>query len=236
MRLLLTRPRPEAERTASALRARGHDVLFAPMLDIQDVPDISFGDGPWTAVLMTSGNAARALTAHPKRDAITTLRCFAVGRQTAEAARAAGFKEVVSADGDGGDLASLVAREISDKSLPLLYLAGDDRARDMAAELAPAGLRLQTVVIYRAVAARALEGDALVALADGKIDGVLHYSRRSTGIFVACARAGGVAQQAANLRHFCLSARASEPLAEIGASRIFIAARRDEEAMLELVS
>ena len=206
------------------------------MLDIQDVPDISFGDGPWTAVLMTSGNAARALTAHPKRDAITTLRCFAVGRQTAEAARAAGFKEVVSADGDGGDLASLVAREISDKSLPLLYLAGDDRARDMAAELAPAGLRLQTVVIYRAVAARALEGDALVALADGKIDGVLHYSRRSTGIFVACARAGGVAQQAANLRHFCLSARASEPLAEIGASRIFIAARRDEEAMLELVS
>jgi uroporphyrinogen-III synthase len=206
------------------------------MLDIQNVPDISFGDGPWAAVLMTSGNAARALATHPKCGTIKTLRCFAVGRQTAEAARVAGFEEVISADGDGGDLALLVAREVSDPSLPLLYLAGDDRARDMAAELAPAGLRLETVVIYRAVATRAFEKEILAALADRKIDGVLHYSRRSTGIFVACARAGGVAQEAASLRHFCLSARASEPLAEIGAARVFIAAGRDEEAMLALVS
>jgi uroporphyrinogen-III synthase len=235
VRLLLTRPRPEAERTANALRARGHEVLFAPMLEIQNVPDVSFGSGPFAAVLMTSGNAARALAAHPGRDAIVALRCFAVGRQTAEAARAAGFKEVISADGDGGDLAQLVVREVSDKSLPLLYLAGDDRARDMAAELAPAGLHLETVVIYRAVAAQAFEKDIVAALAGGTIDGVLHYSRRSTAIFVACARKSGVARAAANLRHFCLSARASEPLTEIGARQISVATRRDEEAMLELI-
>jgi len=235
VRLLLTRPTPEAERTANALRARGHDVLLAPMLEIENLPQADFGSGPWSALLMTSGNAARALAAHPNRAAVMTLRCFAVGRQTAEAARLAGFKEVVSANGDGGDLARLIAREISDKSLPLLYLAGDDRARDMATELAPAALRLDMVVVYRAVAAERFDAEIVDALKGGALDGALHYSRRSTGIFVTCAREAGVTQSALKLQHFCLSARASEPLAEIGAERIFVAARPEEQALLDLI-
>ena len=32
MRLLVTRPEPDATRTAETLRARGHDVLVAPLL------------------------------------------------------------------------------------------------------------------------------------------------------------------------------------------------------------
>jgi uroporphyrinogen-III synthase len=235
MRLLLTRPRSEAERTASALRSRGHEVLLAPMLEIQNLPDVTFGNGPWSAVLMTSGNAARALAVHPQTGALRRLLCFAVGDQTAEAARMAGFSRVISAQGDGGDLARRVTAEIADKSLPLLYVAGDDRARDMAAELAPAGLRLQTVVVYRAVAAQEFSPQIMTALRDGQIDGALHYSRRSTGIFVVCAQTSGVVEAAARLRHFCLSRRASEPLSEIGATRISIAARPDEQAILDLI-
>lgn len=235
MHLLLTRPIAEAERTAAALRARGHDALLAPMLEIQGRPDAEIGDGPFAALLLTSGNAARALMQHPRRKAVTTLRCFAVGRHTAQAARDAGFTDVLSADGDGGDLAQLVAREVSDPSRPLLYLAGDDRARDMAAEIAPAGLRLETVVIYRAVAATRFEASVAEALRERRIDAAMHYSRRSTRIFVDCARAGGLARAVADMRHFCLSARAAEPLSEIGAARISVATRRDEQAMLELI-
>lgn len=235
MRLLLTRPIAEAERTAAALRARGHDALLAPMLTIENRPDAEIDEGPFAALLLTSGNAARALALHPRRGAVTGLRCFAVGRQTAQAARDAGFTDVLSADGDGGDLAQLVAREVADKSRPLLYLAGDDRARDMAAEIAPAGLRLETVAIYRAVAAKHFEAPVIEALGDGRIDGAMHYSRRTTRIFVDCARASGLTQAAADLRHFCLSARAAEPLSEIGVTQVSVAARRDEQAMLELI-
>lgn len=236
MRLLLTRPRPEAERTASALRTLGHEALFAPMLDIQHLPDVTFEGGPWSALLMTSGNAARALAEHPQRGAIKSLWCFAVGNQTAEAARAAGFADVISAQGDGGDLARLVAKRIADKSRPLLYLAGDDRARDMAAELAPAGLTLQTVVVYRAVVAQEFSAELAAALRTGGIDGVLHYSRRSTEIFVGCAQKSGALEAVRKLRHFCLSRRASEPLSEIGAMQIFFAAQPDEQAILDLIA
>ena len=235
MRLLLTRPVFEAERTAQALCQRGHDVAFAPMLTIENIPDAAIDGGPWPAVLMTSGNAARAIAVHPQRDAVTSLRCFSVGAQTAAAASRAGFTDVISANGDGADLAKVIAQHVSADAAPLLYLAGNDRARDMAAELAPAGLRLQIVVVYRADAAARFSTEINEALKAGRFDGALHYSRRSADIFVACARAGNVTTQAAALKHFCLSQRASEPLSEIGADHIAVAAHPDEMSMLDLI-
>ncbi len=93
----------------------------------------------------------------------------------------------------------------------------------MAAELAPYGLRLDIVVVYRANAARNFAPDVAVALKAGEIDGVLHYSRRSTAIFVDCVRAAGAEAAAARLTHVCLSARASEPLVAINAKSIVVA-------------
>ncbi len=58
MRLLITRAEPDATRSANLLRARGHDVLVAPLLTLQSIDaDIH---GSYAAVLMTSANAARA--------------------------------------------------------------------------------------------------------------------------------------------------------------------------------
>ncbi len=236
MRLLLTRPRPEAERTATALRAMGHEPVFAPVLEIETIADATIGPGPYAAVLMTSGNAARALADHPHRDRLTTYDCFAVGPQTAAAARLAGFANVYAGGGDGGDLARLIGEKIGDRSNSLLYLAGDDRARDMAAELAPYGLRLDIVVVYRANAARNFSSEVTAALKAGELEGVLHYSHRSTAIFVDCVRACGAETAAARLTHFCLSGRASEPLAAINAKSILVAQQMDESAMLALLS
>jgi uroporphyrinogen-III synthase len=236
MRLLLTRPRPEAERTAAALRAMGHEAVIAPLLTIETVPNVAIGSGPYAAVLMTSGNAARAIAEHPRRASLVALDCFAVGSQTAAAARAAGFTQIHVAGGDGGDLARLVAERLRERNLPLLYLAGDDRARDMAAELAPHGLRLEIAVVYRAIAARIFAPEVAAVLQAGQFDGVMHYSRRSTAIFVDCVRAAGAENAAVRLKHFCLSARASEPLAAINAKSIVVAQNRDEAAMLAMVA
>lgn len=235
MRLLLTRPRSEAERTASALRKMGHEPVIAPVLEIETLADVSIGPG-YAAILMTSGNAARAIAMHPRRASLLALDCFAVGAQTAAAARQAGFANVFSAGGDGGDLARLIGERIGDRSKPLLYVAGDDRARDMAAELSPHGLRLDTVVVYRAQAVQSLPAEIAAALKAGHFDGVLHYSRRSTAIFVDCVRAAKAEEAAARLTHICLSARASEPLAAINAKSILIAQKPEESAMLALVS
>src|SRR3954465_6435869 len=124
MKLLVTRPEPDNQRTAAALRAMGHDVMLAPMLRIEAVPGADLGAPPWAAILLTSANGARAVADHPRRSELIALPVLAVGRSSADAARAAGFADVASADGGADDLARLAARCFSGARQPLLYLAG----------------------------------------------------------------------------------------------------------------
>ena len=120
MRLLVTRPQHDGERTAARLRARGHEVTLAPLLRI-DAVDVELPSEPLSAVVMTSANAARAIARHPRRDALTALPAFTVGRHTAEAARAAGFRAVECADGDTDDLAALLRARFTEQ-LSLIHI------------------------------------------------------------------------------------------------------------------
>jgi uroporphyrinogen-III synthase len=231
VRLLVTRPALDGARTAAVLRTRGHEVALAPLLRI-DVLTAELGSGPWDGVVLTSGNAARALAAHPRCAELVQLPAYAVGRRTTGAARAAGFQNVTSADGDADDLAQLLAQ--APRPARLLYLAGEDQASDLAAVLGRAGLEVETVVMYRAVAEPILPSDIESALARGAIDGVLHFSVRSAAAFVAALAAADL-RPALALPQFCLSAGVGEPLAAAGARDLRIAARPDEAALLELV-
>ena len=233
VRLLVPRPEPDGERTAAVLRTRGHDVLLAALLRVEAVAVADLGDGPWAGVVITSANAARAVASHPRRAELVKLPLFAVGRRSAEAARAAGFGEVPSADGDARDLLRLLAARAA--RAPLLHLAGEDRAVDLAAELAAHGVPVRTVAVYRTVKAAAFPAPVRAALAAGQLDGVLHFSRRSAEAFVECARLAGVLDRALALSHDCLSPQVAEPLAAAGATRIAIAPHPDEAALLALM-
>src|SRR3954469_10311175 len=102
MRLLVTRPEPDNARTAAALRANGHEVMLAPLLHIEAVTNVDLGAPPWAAILLTSANGARAIADHPRRAELIALPVLAVGRSSADAARAAGFPAVTPAAGGGG--------------------------------------------------------------------------------------------------------------------------------------
>jgi len=237
MHLLVTRPEPDNARTAAALRARGHAVTLAPVLRVEVDAEAELGGGPWGGLLITSTNAIRAAAEHPRRDELLTIPVFAVGRRSAEAARAAGFAEVASADGGADDLARLVAARATAgrPTHPLLWLAGEDRAGDLAGALAPHGIVVHTVVVYRAVAETALPAVVREALAAGTVDGVLHYSRRSADAFEAIAMAAGIDLKSLPTKHFCLSAQVAAPLRELGIAAVAVAERADEAALLALL-
>jgi uroporphyrinogen-III synthase len=234
VRLLLTRPEPDAQRTATALRAQGHDVIAAPLLRIEPAADAKIGEGPWAAILITSANAAYAIVAHASVTPLRELPVFAVGRRSAEAMAAAGFADVTSANGDVSDLARLVAARMP-PAAPLLYLAGEDRSGDLAGELRARSFAVEITIIYRAVAATGLPPAAADALASG-IDGVLHFSRRSAEAYVDAARAAGLLANALKPVHFCLSAQIAEPLAQARAADIRIAERPNEAVLIALIA
>jgi uroporphyrinogen-III synthase len=233
VRLLLTRPEPDAQRTAAALRAQGHDVIVAPLLRIEPAPEAQIGAGPWAAILITSANAAHAAAAHARVAPLRALPVFAVGRRSADAMAAAGFADVTSADGNVSDLSRLVAARMP-PAAPLLYLAGEDRSGDLAGDLYTRGFAVETVIIYRAIATTGLPPALADALASG-IDGVLHFSRRSAEAYVDVARATGTVAQALKPVHFCLSAQVAKPLALAGAADIRVAERPNEAVLLALI-
>jgi uroporphyrinogen-III synthase len=235
VRLLVTRPLEDGERTAQVLRARGHSVTLAPLLRIEPLV-AEFGPGPFAAVLTTSANAARAMAGHARLAELRSVPLYTVGRRSAEAARAVGFSIVHSADGDAHDLIRIAARELAGAARPLLYLAGADRSVDLAEGLGRHGLTVRTAIVYRAAAAERLPRKTEQAIRAGEIGGVLHYSRRSADAFLRCAEAAGLRGRALALTHFCLSPQVSAPLAEAGAADIRIAPRSDEEALFELLS
>lgn len=233
LRLLVTRPEPDATRTTRTLRSRGHEVLVAPMLTFEPIPDVALGSGPWAGMLLTSTNAARALVQQAEFAALKDVPVLAVGDRTAEAARELGFTNVKSAAGDASDLSRAAPARFSDKQSAILYAAAEDRAADTDM-LVLKGIQVRTVVVYRMAKASAFPPDVAAALTGGNLDGVLHYSRRSAEAYLGCV--ASVGQAALGPTHYCLSAEVAKPLLTAGTDRIRIALRPDEPALFDLLT
>jgi uroporphyrinogen-III synthase len=235
VRLLVTRPEPECQRTARALRARGHEVLSLPLLQIEAVPDVDFGSGPFAALVFTSANAVRAVAAHDRLSELAGLPVYVVGRHTRAAAEAAGFAELRCAGGDIGELVRLIRAQPPPADQPLLYLAGHDRAGDLAGDLRRDGICIKTVIVYRAAMVGTFPPAIRTALAAGEIDAVLHYSARTAAAYVAAAAAARATESALKIKHFCLSAAVASTLAAAGAHAIEVASAPTEEALFEQI-
>ena len=233
MRLLVTRPEPHGERTAAQLRARGCDVMLAPLMRVEPIAAALDG-GPWDALALTSANAVRALAAHPDLASLLAIPLYAVGGRTADVALALGFDNVISADGDARDFLRVMKTHMR-TGTRVLYLAGEDRAGDLGGELAAAGIVVTTTVIYRAAAMSLFPTTVRDEITAGRVDGVLHFSRRSAGVYVECAAAAGILDKALAPSHYCLSRQVAEPLMAAGATGIRIADRPTEADLLALI-
>jgi len=237
MAVLVTRPYPDDGTTAASFRARGFDVLRAPMLRFEPVAFHEDINARYSAVIVTSANALRGIEPHLKGHRMLELPLFAVGEHTAAAARRAGFTHVVSANGDAANLrdlvlASLKAKELK-KASTLLYLAGAEFARDLASELEESGFRVVTQTTYKMIAVTSLPRETRDAFAANQVEAVLHYSQRSARAFLDAARAAGVEISALAIPQCCISAAVASVVRDAGATQVVVAATPDENALFE---
>jgi uroporphyrinogen-III synthase len=230
MAVLVTRPHPDNEDTARALRERGFKVVLAPMLRFEALPLADDLDADFAAVIVTSANALRA--AEAQLGPLLKLPLFAVGEHSASEARRLGFGQVVSAEGDAGKLRDLLRKNLkAKKAKRLLYLAGNDLSRDLAGELSGHGFEVVTQTTYRMAALSSLTRATRDAFAANEVEAVLHYSQRSARAFLEAARAEGVEISALAVPQFCISANVAAILREAGALRVLAAASPDENAL-----
>jgi len=233
MRLLVTRPDPDAGATVARLRALGIDAVAVPLLECTTQTAILPAPDGLAAIALTSANALRALDERQALAPYRPLPVFAIGDRTAEAARRLGFACVASAGGSFTRLVDLLAT--SGRNGAVFYPRARQQSHDLAHELARFGLATVDPQVYEMRPRATLPAAILAALADGDIGGVLLYSRRTAETFLALTASLDVNARR-RLGVLCLSGEVAASLAAARFGRIAIAGEPSEEAMLTLAS
>lgn len=217
MKVLVTRPRADAEELAKLLEARGHEVLLEPLLEIVTLSGEAVAANDSQAILFTSANGVRALLARNGEDvsALRHLPVYAVGDATGRAAKDAGFAEVASASGDVKALAILVAARLRPEAGPLLHVAASDVAGDLAGLLGAQGFVVTRAVLYEAKKAEALSPETVGALRRGDIPAALFFSPRTATAFVGLAAAADLALALGRSTAICLSSAVADAVDDL---------------------
>ncbi len=234
MRILVTRPEPDASRQAGKLAARGHAAVLAPLLVIEPIADVALPLEGAQVLLVTSRNALSALATHRQLAEALSLPLFGVGEATARAAQGLGFADVTAGPGTGEALAKLVSEELQPSQGPLVHLAGETQAFDLKAALANRGFTVRQPVLYRALAASELPPEALSLLKAGKLDGAILMSPRTAYIFAGLLHRQDTVTQATSVVCYCLSEAVAEAVIPLGWP-VRVAARPREQDVLALV-
>ena len=220
LRVLLTRPRPDAEDTAQLLAVQGIEAVIAPLIDISDIPGATVDLAAVQAILVTSANGVRALSrVTQERD----VPVYTVGDASARAAADCGFTGVTSAGGDVGALAALVRMKLDPLAGALVHVTGSAVAGDLGAELASIQFVVRRSQLYRSQIVDTLPEAARNALTDGSIDAALFYSPRTASQFVKLVVEAGLQQNCQQLVACCLSPAVAEALTALTFAEIRIA-------------
>lgn len=222
--LLNTRPEPQASRFARELAetfGAAVRVVATPLMRTEFLP-LAPPEGRFAALVLTSETGAEAAGRLRDAGAVLPGLAWCVGDRTADAAAARGFS-AISAGGDAGDLLRLIRAQPDEGRL--LYLHGEDRAADLAADLAPRPA--VSLTAYRQVAG-GLSGEAADLLASDERVIVPLFSPRSVRLLLAAA--GGL--ELTGVVPVVISENARAELPPGLAGRALVAARPDGPSMM----
>jgi uroporphyrinogen-III synthase len=228
--VLITRPEPGASETAARVAALGFQPVIAPVLTVRTFRASLPPAGDLQAILAASANAIPALP-QSHRD----LPLLAVGEATASRARAAGFSQVSSADGDASALAVLAAQSCNRDAAPLLLATGRGQGHALAADLRARGFRVVRRVVYAAEPVRSLPAPARSALANGTLTAALFFSAETARQFVRMLSRARLHEAVRTVDALAIGQPAAVALQALPWRRIRVADRPTQDAMLALL-
>jgi uroporphyrinogen-III synthase len=224
-KIWITRAQPGADATAERVRALGHEAIIAPLLAVRTLQDVQVDLSGVAALAFTSANGVRAFS---DLSAERSLRVFAVGAATAQAARAAGFRLVLSADGDVDALAEGIGLRRGELRGAVLHPGAAEPAGDLAGALEKHGVEARRLILYETAPVK-LEADAARQLIQA--DAALLHSPRAAQVLAGLLKT----YPAPKLRALGLSKAVVKPLARTPLAAKVFPSMPLEGALLNLI-
>jgi uroporphyrinogen-III synthase len=235
MRLLVTRPEPDASAQAQEIRNLGHEAVLQPLLEFEaldfDPGALEAADG----LIVTSRNALRALAGRFDPKAIARCPVFCVGRETERLLRDAGFETVGAVAETAEELAGRIAETVG-KGTRLVHATGEHQAFDLVQALARDGISVSTLAVYTMKARAALDGPVVEEIERGAISGAILMSPRTAEIFVSLCKQHGIWGRARLLDYYCLAKSVANRLKALDPASVLVASRPDRAALLALLA
>jgi len=232
MTLLVTRPGDDGIKLANLLGKRGFDVIMDAMLSIEmdetAKPDLAGVQ----AVLATSANGIRALSARSENRELPVL---AVGDATAALAREMDYATVRSASGDVESLAALAMAQFDQQDGALYHPAGSEIAGNLSKILLQNGFEYRRDILYRAEKHTSLNPVTVQHLKSGLITGALFYSPRTLKTFCELLINEKLSTTVQTVTAYCLSPAVASKCGDIKWGDIKTCSHPDQKSMLELV-
>lgn len=228
--VLITRPEPGAADTAARVTALGLRPVVAPLLGICPLPVALPAADRLQAVLIASSNALAGLPAAYHR-----LKLLAVGDASAGRARAVGFAQVLSADGDADALAALASTYCGPSGLPLLLAAGRGQSLKLAVALRSRGFRVIRRATYAAAPVRILPEAAATALREGSLRATLFFSGETAQQFARLLIRSGLREAVRGIDACAIGQPAAMAIEFLPWQRVLRAAKPTQDAMLALL-
>jgi len=221
----ITRAQPGADATATRVRALGHTPLVAPLLAVRKVEGARVELEGVVALAFTSANGVRAFA---ELSTERQLKVFAVGAATAQAAREAGFRRILSSDGDVAALSEGIAARRAELKGAVLHPGAAEPAGDLAGTLAVQGVEIRPLSLYD-TAPVALDAAELERVAAADV--ALLHSPKAAEVLAGLL----TDHPMPSLRALCLSQAVMQPLAKLKLAGKAFAPFPLEAALLNLI-
>lgn len=234
MRVLITRPQPDADELAARIASMGHTAFIEPLLNIvfEQGPELDLRQTQ--ALIFTSANGVRATA---KRTHDRKILTIAVGPVTAAQARAEGFQNIEQSAGEGVDgLVAFIRTNHDPEMGRLLHVTGSDVAGDLVGNLSQIGFNTETRKLYDALPIETLSQELRIELKMGMIAASLFFSPRTSALFSSLVQKAGLNNTCGIIAAITLSPNVAKSLEPLTFRKLLVAQNATTEAMMKLLA
>ncbi len=229
MHILLTRQLEDCSDLIIRFKDLGHIVSHLPLLNFEKVLFDQKCIEDSKSIIFTSANAIKFLNT---KEINKNIKCFCVGSATEKKAKAEGFQNIISAEGNVSNLKELIFQNFNSSDGNIVYVSGEVISSDLDQQLINEGYSVKRIINYKTNSNRNYTNKFVENLKINIPNIVYIYSYNSAISFLNFIKNERIETLWMDTNLMCMSEKTSSILNEIKWKKIFLFNPGEEEFLL----